>query len=443
MSIPRWAATTALAAMLQSSLTVSDSLARTPESAEAVFQATRAYTVRIRTQIAAPFIEDEQGAFEGAGFLVDAGRGWIVTNAHVVGQSPTEVQVAFAGEAYRPARRLYVDSFADMAVLEIDMAGRSRPTAKLVCGPLPEAGEAVGAFGHPLGLPFTGTRGIVSGHTSQAVADLIQIDATVDHGNSGGPVMRLLDGRVVGIATAGAGGDKSDRVNFATPMPDVCRILELLRDGIPPDPPQLGIALLLDEDGNHTLEVARSFDEARWPLRGGDRIVRVGRGADTLETLHQLVTALRGRTGRVPVEVAREGKRVVVEVSPEPRAPIVGRRGVRLDGALIAPMSFEDGAVLGERTPLTVHSVESGSSAESHGMQRGDLLESVDGRHFDALEALTEYLQQPRDGAPLRAVVRRWSPQTRRMFDYCGLELPGSEIEMIGPGARLLSGEAH
>jgi S1-C subfamily serine protease len=67
------------------------------DSAETAFRDAREYTVRIRTQIVTPFIEDEEGAFVGAGFLVDAKRGWIATNAHVVGRGPAEIQVAFWG----------------------------------------------------------------------------------------------------------------------------------------------------------------------------------------------------------------------------------------------------------------------------------------------------------------------------------------------------------
>ncbi|MBI3221562.1 MAG: hypothetical protein HYZ46_00400, partial [Nitrosomonadales bacterium] len=73
----------------------SSSAGRTDDTqAETVFRDAREYTVRIRTQIETPFTEDRQGSFSGAGFLVDSDRGWIVTNAHVVGQSPSEVKVA-------------------------------------------------------------------------------------------------------------------------------------------------------------------------------------------------------------------------------------------------------------------------------------------------------------------------------------------------------------
>src|SRR5262245_45073005 len=89
--------------------------ASNPENrAETVFRQAREYTVRIRTRIDTPFAGDEQGAFQGAGFLIDADRGWIITNAHVAGRAASVVQVAFYGEPYQPVRKLYVDSFADI-----------------------------------------------------------------------------------------------------------------------------------------------------------------------------------------------------------------------------------------------------------------------------------------------------------------------------------------
>ena len=83
-------------------LASSNGPASSEDRAQTIFRNARDYTVRIRTQIVTPFLEDEQGSFEGAGFLVDAERGWVVTNAHVVGQSPSTVRVAFADEDLRP-----------------------------------------------------------------------------------------------------------------------------------------------------------------------------------------------------------------------------------------------------------------------------------------------------------------------------------------------------
>jgi S1-C subfamily serine protease len=346
------------------------------------------------------------------------------------------VRVAFADGPFRAATKVYVDPFADIAIIEVDAKDRQRPVATLACSDRLEVGEPIGAFGHPLGMPFTGSRGIVSGKTDKFGPDLIQIDATVDHGNSGGPVISLRSGEVVGVATAGAGGSKADRLNFATPIRDVCRIVELLGAGGSPSPPHMAITLLKDEDGRHTLQVGSTNDAKRWPLEQGDRIVSL-KGADSLATLGQLVTALRGHGGRVPLAIERKGRRLVVEVTPQPRPALLSRRGLSIDGALIAPVEFEDAVTLREAAPLIVHSVEPGSAAEMCGLEQQDIVRSIDGTKFDDLDRLARHLKDRPSDQPIAVVVRRWSSQLNRIFEYHVRELPGEDIHPVGRDAQL------
>jgi len=406
--------------------------------AEAAFREAREYTVRLRTRIENPFIEDEQGSFEGAGFLVDPKRGWIVTNAHVVGQSPSEVSLAFADEPFRPARKLYVDTFADIAVLEVDGVPPGRRAAVLGDSRDVQIGEAVGVFGHPLGMYFTGTRGIVSNQTDQDGPDLIQIDATIDHGNSGGPVIALRDRRVIGIATSGAGGRKADRLNFATPSRDLARILELLRAGVPPSPPRLGIALLMDEDGRHTMQVARSYDAERWPLLPEDGIETVD--GNPVQTLSDLVGALRGRRDGAALGIERDGRRRDVTIRPEFRPAVVERRGLRLDGALIGDLAMDEDVTLREPLRLGIQEVAPGSEAGSLGLEPGDLLHRVDGREFTRLDSLETYLRARPAGRPVRLILRRFTASRWRVFDYPVRELPGTDLARVGdPPAAIAS----
>jgi len=406
------------------------------DPAERVFRNARSYTVRIHTQITSPFVEDQRGSFEGAGFVVDAARGWVLTNAHVVGHSPSQISVAFADRPFRPAKKVYVDPYSDIAVIEVDQLDRNRGEARMSCDPAPQVGEPVGAFGHPLGMPFTGTRGIVSGVTDKFGPDLIQIDATVDHGNSGGPVIRLSDEVVVGIATAMAGNNKEDKLNFATPVGDACRIVELLKEGKSPSPPQLPVAFLEDEDDRLTLQVQSSYDSKRWPLLEGDRIVSV-QGGDSLGTLSELVTALRGETGgHVPLVVDRQGKRQVINVMPEATAPVVERRAVNIDGALIGPVAYEDAKALREPACIIVQSVEPGSTAEMAGIEQQDILRSVDRKEFDDFDHLVAYLKSRSSNAPLSMVFCRWSGEDSRIFDYLIRELPGDDMRLVGPEGK-------
>ena len=405
------------------------------DPAERVFRDARSYTVRIHTQITSPFVEDQRGSFEGAGFVVDSQRGWVLTNAHVVGHSPSSISVAFADRPFRPAKKIYVDPYSDIAIIEVDPLDRNRGEAKMSCDPAPQVGEPVGAFGHPLGMPFTGTRGIVSGVTDKFGPDLIQIDATVDHGNSGGPVIRLSDEVVVGIATAMGGNNKEDKLNFATPVGDACKIVELLKEGKSPSPPQLPVAFLEDEDDRLTLQVQSSYDTKRWPLQEGDRIVSV-EGGDSLATLSELVTALRGQAGKVPLLVDRQGKREIINVTPQLADPVVDRRAVNIDGALIGPVSYEDAKALREPACIIVQSVEPGSTAEMAGIEQQDILRSVDRKEFDNFESLVAYLKERSSSAPLSMVFCRWSGEDSRIFDYLIRELPGDDMSLVGPEGK-------
>ena len=438
MTAPRRSSLALLTAFTMMSLGPGMRPSQAEDRASSIFRDARAYTVRIRTQITTPFLEDERGSFSGAGFLVDAARGWVVTNAHVVSHSPSEVTVAFADGTFHPARKVYVDSFTDMAVLEVPVDSPQHPVAPIDCDGAIEVGEAIGAFGHPLGMPFTGTRGIVSGKTDQFLNDFLQIDATVDHGNSGGPVIALRDARVVGIATAGI-GSKAERLNFATPMRDVCRILELLRKGIPPEAPELQFSLLMNEDGRHTLQVGTTFDAARWPFLPGDRVIAVGQEREKVATVTQLVSAMRGRIGTVPLLVSREGREVEVTTHPALRGSVIARQAVSIDGALIAPNAFEDMQALSEPARLIVHSVEPSSTAQTLGMGAMDVIESIDGRRIDDVAALIGYLHLDRKGAPLRVIFRRLSTNTNCWFDYHVRELPGQDVTVVGPDAQLVS----
>jgi S1-C subfamily serine protease len=421
-----------LIALLVFIISSSASLAIAAESPERIFREAREYTVQIRTQITHPFIEDTKGSSTGAGFVIDAARGWIATNAHVVGQSPSEVQVAFADDEFRPARKLYVDPFADVAILEVDARGRELVAPRLDCDRPTSVGETIVAFGHPLGILFTGSRGIVSGHTRQLLNDLVQIDAAIDPGNSGGPVIALKDGRIVGIATAGISQSKSGQLNLATPIHEACRIAEILRAGGDPSPPVMSISLVVDEHERHTMTVARTHDRDRWPLEPGDKFLAVGAERSAVTTYSQLITALRGRRGSIPVLVRRNGKETAISVKPNWREHTVARRGLLLDGALIAPLAMDYERDLTAPPELIVHSVDPSSTAAALGIEEQDELLSVDGLPFHDIDALSTHLGARKSGARVRLMLRRASLQTRRWHDYHARVLPGEDVSIVG-----------
>ena len=186
---------------------------------EKIFEDANSYTVEIITRVEIPFKEDEAGVFSGAGFLVDQERGWIVTNAHVVSKSPSKVEVAFKDQDYHLAKKIYLDSYLDLAIIQVspEYFPKNHKEANLECNEKPKTGHPVGAYGHPWDLSFTGTKGIISGVTSEFSSERLQTDAPINSGNSGGPLINS-DGKVIGINARGyREGRQYEALGFAIP----------------------------------------------------------------------------------------------------------------------------------------------------------------------------------------------------------------------------------
>ncbi|MSO70653.1 MAG: DegQ family serine endoprotease [Alphaproteobacteria bacterium] len=138
----------------------------------------------------------------GSGFIIDA-SGYIVTNNHVI-EGATEITVILQDEERFPATLIGVDKKTDLALLKVQA---NRPLPALTWGDSDAArvGDWVMAIGNPFGLGGTVTVGIISARArdiSQGPYDnFIQTDASINRGNSGGPLFNL-DGQVIGINTA-------------------------------------------------------------------------------------------------------------------------------------------------------------------------------------------------------------------------------------------------
>jgi S1-C subfamily serine protease len=176
----------------------------------------------------------------GSGFVIDK-AGHIVTNYHVV-QGASKVEVSFSNEERLPARIVGRDPSTDVAVLQVKARARALTPLRLGDSNAVRVGDAVLAIGNPLGEDRSITSGIVSALQRQIYAPdgapidhVIQTDAALNHGNSGGP---LLDaqGRVVGVnsqiqTTDGNGGNIG--IGFAIPIDTVENVAaQLIANGV-------------------------------------------------------------------------------------------------------------------------------------------------------------------------------------------------------------------
>ncbi len=400
------------------------------DRSEEIFRHALDYTVQVRAAVPAPFEPDVKGTVRGAGFVVDAARGWVLTNAHVVARSPSRVEVARHGQDFHEARKLYVDPHLDVALVELPPAARTGlAAASLHCGASPSVGHPVGAFGHPWNLKFTGTRGIISGSTTRAVGEALQTDAPINGGNSGGPLISLESGRVVGINTAQIRG--SQNTNFAVAMHYACRIVELLQAGADPSPPSLGVVYFREMDNERVLKVARNYVPSRTGLQAGDVIRGVVGVPGTIETETQLQHALRGRLDGFDLRVERGGAEVVVH-GRAPATPLVAAsRGVIAGGVLFGQNPLVDAAEL-RIAGLMVHHVEKGSDGEAKELARGDFLEAVDGRPVSTLEELAAVLERVRGSDKGVALTLKRYGGSDRAFVYVERRLIAERVDWVG-----------
>jgi len=140
----------------------------------------------------------------GSGFVIDAENGYIITNNHVV-KDAEEIRVTFQDDETIPAELIGTDEKTDLAVLKVDPAKKKLTAVKFGNSSVLRVGDWIVAIGNPFGLGGTVTAGIVSARQRDINAgpydDFIQTDASINRGNSGGPMFDV-NGEVIGINTA-------------------------------------------------------------------------------------------------------------------------------------------------------------------------------------------------------------------------------------------------
>jgi S1-C subfamily serine protease len=182
----------------------------------------------------------------GSGFVIDK-AGYIVTNYHVVGDAQS-VRVSFSNNDSMKARVVGRDPATDVALLKVQATSRALKALALGNSDGVHVGDQVAAIGNPLGLDRSITLGIVSAlHRSLTSPEgtpidrVIQTDAALNHGNSGGP---LLDarGQVVGVSSAvTTGADGNVGIGFAIPINTVRDVVAELKAQGHVDHPYLGV----------------------------------------------------------------------------------------------------------------------------------------------------------------------------------------------------------
>jgi S1-C subfamily serine protease len=286
-------------------------------SAPGVVQIT---TTSVRTVDPDPFLdpfglpERERQQALGSGFVIDK-SGHLVTNFHVV-EGAQQIEVSFSNRDSVKARVVGSDPSTDIAVLKVDVDARALTPLRLGSSDHVEVGDSVVAIGNPLGLERSVTAGIVSALHRPLTApndftidDVIQTDASINSGNSGGPLI-AANGRVIGvntaIATGGTGARGNIGIGFAVPIDTVRDVASQLIERGRAEHAFLGVGAQPVEP-----EIARAFD---FPVERGLIVVSVfdGSGADR--------AAIRAGTDEVVVagQSYRLGGDIIVRIDGNP-----------------------------------------------------------------------------------------------------------------------------
>lgn len=259
----------------------------------------------------------------GSGWVYDR-RGHVITNHHVAGEEGARLRVKPPGSAELPATLVGTDAETDLAVLRVDgLTVAPIPVRKST----PRLGEMCLALGSPLGLRESASLGVVSGLSRQLagvggvpIEEVIQTDASVNPGNSGGPLVDM-DGQVLGVNTAGLTAAQS--ISFAVPSEVVEDVVpELIRFGAV-QRASLGVSIAsswtnLEGVDRNLISVQRVLRSGS-PFEPADVIVQIedrviSRRYDVKKSLG------RNSVGRqLRVLVIRNGQRIELRAQADPR----------------------------------------------------------------------------------------------------------------------------
>lgn len=356
----------------------------------------------------------------GSGFIVSA-DGTIVTNNHVV-DGASSIKVTLDDGTELPAKLVGRDAKNDLAVLKVK-TGKSLPTIKWGDSDRLMTGDQVLAIGNPFGIGTTVTAGIVSARGrdlhSGPFDDFIQIDAPINRGNSGGPLVDV-NGNVVGINTAifsPNGG--SVGVGFAIPSDQAQKVVaKLMKDGsiqygylgvqIQPVTPDVASAIGLDHAGGALVsQVNDGSPAANAGIESGDVITSfAGRDVKDPRDLSRAVADVapgaretldvwrKGKTMRISVNVGRNSDEAKTASTDDSSAPSA-EQGSRLPALGLGLMDItpdirQQMNLAGNEHGAVVASVDPDKPAAAAGVQPGDIIVAVNQAPVKSARQLTQ-----------------------------------------------------
>ena len=352
----------------------------------------------------------------GSGFIVDP-DGFVVTNYHVI-ENADEIEVVLDDGARLPATLKGTDRKTDLALLEIS-ADRSLPWLEFGDSNEAQVGDWVIAIGNPFGLGGTTTSGIISarGRDLRAgqLVDFIQIDASINRGNSGGPLFNTR-GQVIGINSviySPNGGNIG--IGFAIPSAVASDVIAQLQQTGVVERGYLGVRIqeltaeiadslgLQDESGALVTEVVEDSPASDAGIESGDVILEYdGKKVTTMRDLPKMV-ALTGSGKEVDIELWRDNRDVSVKVTvgsidsemiasagqsrPEDRQ--LGLQLASLDQTHREKYGIDESA-----SGVVIIDIDPQGPAARRGLQEGDVIKQVGAKKVSQPEEVIAAIKQ-------------------------------------------------
>jgi S1-C subfamily serine protease len=365
----------------------------------------------------------QQAGSLGSGVIIHP-SGLVVTNAHVITGNVRGSTVRDLAITYRPdwgagqpemkkfrAKLLGFDRTNDLALLQIQSEGPFQ-AAKLGRSNDLMVGETVLAVGNPLGREGSVTHGIVSAThrnlaspTGEEFDDLIQTDAPLNSGNSGGPLFNIL-GELIGINEAIAGDRQFGRAEGQGLAIPVDRVRSLLESEFNPYVLRhawLGMDVENAGGGVQVKKVERDGPASRAGIQVDDVIRKVGTYDVTDRTSFNLSICAFDSDDPVPLALQRGGK---------------------TKEAVLTPVSIDDeiyqrlGARLAERPAMVAFTnVSPNGPAGRLGLMNNDLLAEFDGREVTTIQEVFETLREKKPGDRVQVAVRRYLRGQRKVYE--------------------------
>ncbi|MGL4662990.1 MAG: S1C family serine protease [Culicoidibacterales bacterium] len=302
-------------------------------------------TAEVKNSVYGIYNVSDKGRASGSGFIykIDGDKGYLLTNAHVV-KDAKELHVFFETGAMIPAKLEGRDENFDLAVVSVNKADL-QPGAKAIplSEEMPELGADVLAMGTPLHMTFynTTTVGVISGVSRVFIEntvrdkalhynDFLQVDAAINHGNSGGPLFNQK-GEVIGVNARGIAGDTESPVSnlsFSIPVYVIKSVLPYIEKGESKSILSLGIAIdgyyeesygsLVEKknDAGNTVsyvQVNSPAEKAGFAI--GDIIVSLdgSQNIKTTDIAHKLINSKKGDI--LHFQVKRGGQTIPLDVN--------------------------------------------------------------------------------------------------------------------------------